>query len=375
MDIKDLLKKYRARLVGNGVAKSVFIGLTAGFTAVGAVAFAAWIAGAPLNLLIGLTAGVGPAVALLCSFGAYFKRYRPTIADAARRLDALGMDERIVTMCEFEKDCSELAAIQRKDAGARLNGVAASSLKSRVPLQFLLLAACSFIFAASFLTVSVLASAEVIKSGGEMISGSQPGGKDEAPSEEEYFTVRYSVLREGTGTIAGQTEQTVKKGGYTEEVTAVPAEGYVFYAWVDEAMRPVGSQENPRADLNVRADLAVYAMFYKTEEGSSGSGSTGGPGGEDQNQGGEDGGSEEGGSESGPGGSGQGSSGGGGGSEVPGGGGPQDIPGRENNKVIDGTQDYRENFDREQYESDLEEDNLPDDLKDILKDYYDILKP
>lgn len=376
MDSKNLLKKYRKRLALYGALKSVFIGFVAAFTVMGGAALITWLIKAPLSAVIGFSVGSGAVTALICIPVFYFLRFRPTTEGTARQVDALGMDERLITMCEFEKDESTLASIQRDDAREKLSGVPAKRLKLRVPAQLALLLACSFVFAASFMTVSVLAAADVIKDGGEVMGGGGQQEEENKPAE-ELFTVYYLVYTDGSGEIPGEISgkavQTVRKGGFTKEVTAVPAQGYSFYAWVDADKNPFGNQENPRVDVNVREDMKIYALFYKKEENIGGDDPTqNGPESDkphkddgDRNE--EPGsGDEQGSGES------SGDGGGDGGSESSGG----SAPGRENNTVVDGKQDYRDYFDRERFEQELEEDkSIPDDLKDILGDYYDILKP
>lgn len=368
MENKDFFKKYRARLIRAGILKSLFPGLIAAFIVTGIVALITWFTRISLSAVLGLSLGLGGAAALICIPVFYFLRFRPTKEGTARQLDALGLDERCITMCEFENDPSALASLQRGDAEERLLSVPAERLKPRVSPYAVLLTFCSLAFAVSFMTVSSLAAADVISGGGDII-GSNPKTEENLPSEsEEYFTVNYLVYESGTGEISGKSSQTVKKGGYTSEVYAVPAEGYAFYAWVDGDMKPSGSQENPRVDLNVRSDITVYAMFYKPDNSTGGDPSQPDHGKEEEGGGSKpDPGDDKDPDESGGSDSGGSSEGGGSGGET---------PGRVNNGVIDGTQDYRENFDRGQFEKELEEDkSLPDDLKDLLGDYYDILKP
>lgn len=77
-----------------------------------------------------------------------------------------------------------------------------------------------------------------------------------AEFEQITYTVRY-LAGEG-GTISGNANQQVKYGENTEEVIAIPNEGYEFVEWSDN-----GSNDPVRIDENVRANKSVSAIFRK----------------------------------------------------------------------------------------------------------------
>ena len=69
------------------------------------------------------------------------------------------------------------------------------------------------------------------------------------------YTVSY-LAGEG-GSILGASEQKIKSGEKTEEVTARANEGYEFIGWSD------GNKEAVRKDFNIQKDLTVTAEFKK----------------------------------------------------------------------------------------------------------------
>ena len=351
-----LFEKYRKRLMCIGIFKSVMISLSVALILTGVVAVITWLTKASMTLTLSLTLGIGFAVFVALSFLLYFKHFRPTPKMVAQQLDALGNDERYITMLECENNPSLMANLQREDAKTKLSGISLKSLKFTLALPVVLVLVFGFIFAAGTTTVSMLTVANVI---GSEETETLP------PETVEMYTVTYKVYQEGTGTISGQLTQTVEKGRYTKEVMAVPAEGYRFTAWVDKDLNRLANQTNPRAEVNVREDMVIYALFEKINPGDQDEDVDGelGKGEEDQNPEKDDGDGDEnegsvGGNESG-----QGSSGDG------------EGEGRQNNKVIDGTQDYKDKFDREQLEKELADKDVPDELKDILGDYYGTIKP
>ena len=67
------------------------------------------------------------------------------------------------------------------------------------------------------------------------------------------FTLAYTS--DPNGSISGVASQTVTSGGNGSPVTAVPNSGYQFNQWSD------GPTDNPRADVNVTANISVMALF------------------------------------------------------------------------------------------------------------------
>ena len=402
--VKNLFKQYKKRLVLNGIIKSLILGLIVGFAVDGVVALVTWfIADMTVAAILGLSIGLGVVAIAASTPVFYFIFFRPTTYKIARCLDDLGLEERMITMCELEQDPSYIAMKQREDAQAKLSKINAKSLKLTVSMLAIVLLITTFVFAAGFTTVSALAATDVIKHGGEIGKGDDNG----SITEDEYFTVNYLVYSEG-GRIEGETTQIIEKGKNTTQVTAVPDEGYVFYKWTDESGEEAFGVSATRMEFNVQQDLSFYAVFQpidnsngemggsgdgeQTEPGDGdnqdGSGDQSGDGqnGDDEGDGSGDG--DESNGDNGDSGDGEGNQD----SEVDPGDGDSDDKGdnnsgtpgngageggtHQNNNVIDGQHDYREDFDRGQHEDDLaKDDTIPDDLKDILGDYYDSLKP
>ena len=73
------------------------------------------------------------------------------------------------------------------------------------------------------------------------------------PGEEENVTVTYQA--QTGGSIQGKARQTIKKGGETEAVKAVPISGYKFLKWSD------GNASDLRKDTNVQKSQEITALF------------------------------------------------------------------------------------------------------------------
>lgn len=359
--MNNIFKKYQKRLARIGLCKAMAAALSLAFFAFGLAALIAGFCRADIPVIFWASGVAGAAVFAVTLPAFYVKRFRPTEKTVARRLDALGLKERSITLYECEADPSGMAELQRQDAKEKVSSLSKRRLKYKIALPTALFLLFGAVFAAGAAAASVVSAAAMREEAEKQTE------EDEAVAE-PTFTVIYKVVEEGTGSIAGPAEQKVKKGGFSEEVTAVPAAGYRFAAWVDETMAPFANQNNPRSEVNVRADLVVYARFEKVTPSSTEDEDTDGntendksdhetndPN-QEQNDPQEPGPSE--GSQAGE-------------------GGASDGPDRDssNNNVIDGTQDYKENFDREALEKELADREIPDELKDILGDYYDTLKP
>lgn len=352
-----LFDKYRKRLKIFAIFKSILLALVLAFFVVGITSSITWIVKASIPVALTSAFGLGGLTFFVAIFPLYFKHFRPTNEDVAKRLDALGFEERYITMYECQDETSFMAKMQREDAKNSLSKLPAKCLRFSVAIPLIIMLAFSVVFATGTTTGTILFATN---------SSSSTNENTNPPvDKKEYFTVTYEVFEKGTGTIEGDLVQKVEKGHYTTSVTAISAAGYRFVGWVDKEKTLLSNQNNPRAEVNVHEDMTIFALFEKKSSSDD----------DDDNEIGDG----EGGSDKEP-------EPGGGGGETPGSGGSQGGGGegtsgggegqsRENNKVIDGTVDYKDNFNRDSLEQELLGKDLPDELKDILGDYYETLKP
>lgn len=357
-EINEVFGKYRARMKRISMFKSILFALIACFAATGVAALITYFSKASLWLSLGLSLGTGAVVFLITVFVFYVKIFKVTDRKVAEALDALGLEERLITMCEAEENSSVMANAQRADARGKLSSVSEKALKFTVALPVAVMLAISFAFAAGSAAVTAV-YAGVTRTGDSQTENSEEN------QETQYFTVRYFVYEEGTGLIRGALVQTVEKGGFTDPVEAIAEEGYEFYGWTDSKGELLGSRDKIRVELNVRRDMEIFARFTKigAPDDTPTDGDEKEDDGKDNQKQDDDAEKQE-----------------SGGNSQQGGEGVTDesgnaAEGRQNNKVVDGTKDYKDDFDREQSEKDLGSDAIPDELKDLLGDYFEGLKP
>jgi hypothetical protein len=123
---KELLKKHHRKLTLEAVVKSLIVGFSAGLFICLVIAVISFFV--HYNCLW-LCLGVGVGGSLAIAAGLYFLFFRVDIKEAARRVDASGLDERIITMLEFENDDSFIADLQRKNATEILSTVTKKAVK------------------------------------------------------------------------------------------------------------------------------------------------------------------------------------------------------------------------------------------------------
>jgi len=186
MKANNYFPKQQSKLKFEAILKSVLCGLAVGFGANFIAAFATWFA--PFNGLW-LSLGVLVGVTLIASAIFYFKRFRPTDLTNARRIDSLGLDERLVTMVEYSNDNSYIANIQRNDARAALAKVDTKQIKIKISTAIIISVIICAVFGAAMTTVNALSE-----------QGIMPGGDDLINSfvEEqmvEYVTVSYVIRK------------------------------------------------------------------------------------------------------------------------------------------------------------------------------------
>ena len=255
MNNKQLFQRYYGKLAWEGWLKSFIWGFDAGCIVFALLTFIGWAVG--LNLMIWVAIGIGVAVTAAVTVILYLRLYRPTTAAIARRLDQLGLEERMITMAELEKNDSFIAMRQREDASAKLASLNPKSVKispfagrtSETSPAVVTASVVSPLVAAAVCVVFILSAVGILPPGNLIFN---------PPAPAEYVNVHYLV--DDGGVVEGVTEQTVQVGGTTETVLAVADDGYMFVQWSD------GVTEPSRSDSNVQEEIFVFAQFMEVGE-------------------------------------------------------------------------------------------------------------
>lgn len=191
----ELFKKYYSRLAKEGFLKALVCGLIIGFSLLLISAAVFWLADIERFWLCIVLWAVATAMATPIF---YFKAFRPTIKAIAKRVDELGLEERILTMTELEKDDSYIAMRQREDAKAALKTIDAKRLKFAISIPLIVSLSVVAVFGSGMTTVAALSEYGVIKKGSDIID-------DIIQPDPKTFTIEYRVQGEGTILIEGQT--------------------------------------------------------------------------------------------------------------------------------------------------------------------------
>ena len=249
MNRKQNFEKHYSRLRLEAWLLSLLWGLVLGLGCGSVTALILWFTKLD-GLVLSLAVAAGVTVISMLVF--YLARFRPNAVKNARRLDRLGLEERLVTMVEFEKDDSVMARLQREDAKAQLEKIKPSSVKLRITRKLAIPLLIVMVLYALMLTVTILSASGVIPGGDELIEDAV----EEA--QEVYVSVTYEV--EDGGYIEGVADQLILLGSNAEPVVAVAEEGYVFVEWDDGRTRP------DRADTKITEDVVYVAVFEPISE-------------------------------------------------------------------------------------------------------------
>ena len=207
--------------------KALLVGVIAGFAANFIFALVTAFFTEYFDYWYLLAIGVGFGVGLIVGVIVYFTAFRPDTKKVARRIDSLGLEERLITMTELENDDSYIARRQREDAKEQLKKFDFKSIKFVVARSLIIAAIIVGVFGISMTTVNALVQNEIIPEGDGNVFN--PSEIDDQP-----ILVLYEVSDDTTGWIDGVIEQVVDVGGSTTPVTAVAAEGYIFMYWEED---------------------------------------------------------------------------------------------------------------------------------------------
>ncbi|MBE7079609.1 MAG: hypothetical protein E7371_00050 [Clostridiales bacterium] len=244
-----LFQKYYSRIAREGILKSLLLGLVLGFAVLFLSATVFWFVNPNLFWVAILL------FALVTAGAAYFlyeKKFRPTTKQIARRVDELGLEERMLTMAQLEGDESYIAMRQREDALEALETVNENLIKIIVSIPLIICTSISAVFGLGMTTVTTLSSAGIIMSGKEWLAGLLA----EPPQQIELI---YEAEAKG-GSLEGEVRQVVEEGQNASPVRAVPKDGWAFLEWSD------GKTDPYRVDEGVTESFTVIAKFIALEE-------------------------------------------------------------------------------------------------------------
>ncbi len=243
---QDLLKNYKSRLAKEGWLKAALCGMSAGFSADILCATAFWVFGIKLFWICIL---VFAAVTAIATPLFYFCRFKNSRRQVASRVDMLGLEERILTMTQFENDDSYIARRQREDAINALKSVNSSFIKIAVSASIVVACCVTLVLGIGATTASALSSKSLIT----MIQ------ENKIEPTSGIFHLIYGVKGDVGGRVDGELEQTVNEGESGKIIQAVADDGYVFVGWTD------GHEDATRTDTEVSRDIVVNAIFIEIE--------------------------------------------------------------------------------------------------------------
>ena len=248
---RQYFEKYYSKLRAEAILKSLLCGLIVGLAANFAAALGTWFA--PFNGLW-LSLGILVLATGIATPIFYVKKFRPTAMSNAKRIDRLGLEERLITMIEYQGDDSFIAEVQRADAKAKLAEVDAKQIRFSFSKGLIIALAVAFVLGGGMTTVSTLSAEGILfPTPEELINTIIPKEPD------VYVAVSYEVS-EG-GYIEGIPDQLVLLGGTAESVEAVADDGYMFAFWDDGKKRPA------RQDSKVTEDIVYVAIFMPIGDG------------------------------------------------------------------------------------------------------------
>ncbi len=249
MEYKEL-RGQSGRLRSEAIFKSCMAGFAIAFGLVTIVSALFWYFGVPYVWLSGvilLAVGGGLSVVF------YVWKFKPSAKANAKRIDKLGLDERLLTMNYLEGDDSYIAERQRADAQAALEKVNAKRIKFDISATIIVVLAIAAAFGLGMTSVSVLSAAGVIESGKEIVNRW-------TAVEKPFFELTYDV--KGGGIINGDMAQLIEEGNDASGVLAIADDDWVFYAWSDGLKNPY------REDRVVVASATYVAIFKEIDPGN-----------------------------------------------------------------------------------------------------------
>lgn len=242
-EVDMLLKNYQKHISKEGWIKSTICGLTVGFCIDIICSIIFLLFGIKLFWIGIITFVAGTAFATPIFYNFKFKKNKRQVAS---RIDTLGLEERILTLVQFENDDSYIAQRQRKDAIDALQTVNKTLLKVAVSVPMIIICVVCCVLSVGATTASALSNQGLIDKIEE--------------TDDQYFSAIYGVKNSEMGRVEGQLVQNVIAGEFTDPVEAIANDDYVFVGWSDGYMDAV------RSDMINKDGFEVYALFEPIED-------------------------------------------------------------------------------------------------------------
>ena len=157
MKFRKLLSPYLGRMRFESFLRALFAALAGGIVAAAVTMLAMWILNVtPDFTVVMIIAGATAAVILIaCYLIVFHVSYR----DAVRRVDAAGMQARLITMHELRKDTSYMAQRQREDTVAKLKELKLSAITLNLPRMTALVTAAAVLISCGLFYIPLRAGA------------------------------------------------------------------------------------------------------------------------------------------------------------------------------------------------------------------------
>lgn len=260
----SIFSKYYKKIKAEGLLKSFFLALTIALFVETLILLAFWFVGIKRYWL---SAGISVGVFAALVPSLYFLFFRPDTKAIAKRLDSLGLEERLLTMNELQNDESYIAMRQREDAKQALAKIDPKNVKIVLSRVLIVLLLISVFATGSAATVTTLTNKEIIPTPSDIIK--------DVINPERYYTIRYvaevygDVISGGDeyvgGIIEGADEQLIAYGENGDFVFALADPDWVFVQWSDETDDPYRMEEF----VFIEDDVFNNAFEIKDENGKT----------------------------------------------------------------------------------------------------------
>lgn len=190
---------------------------------------------------------------------------KPKEKDFMKNIDDVGLQQRAITMYQYKDDDSLIAKLQRENTETKINEVDVKSFKIKTPIWLYAFAITLSVFAIVTTVFSSLVSTNKLPSLVDRI-------KVNNVEEKKEYKVEYKV--EGKGKIEGELKQNIVAGDDATGVLAIAEDGWFFEKWVlvrDSIYLnyydDINAKNSPyRVDMDVNSDITFVAVFMQIDE-------------------------------------------------------------------------------------------------------------
>lgn len=193
METNEKLKKIKKKMIIESILNSLLNGFIFGILVTILLTLILYLIGFK-NILVSIIIMLVLSLALSSYF--YFSRFRPTLKKVARRIDQLGLQERVITSIEYEEDEGLLARLLKEDTNEKLDTFKMELVKLKINKKVMIAVISSIVVFIGILFIPARSFSNILTPGDSVSEDLPSESESEEKNEDEIIDDLLDEIRD-----------------------------------------------------------------------------------------------------------------------------------------------------------------------------------